>query len=73
MDENGHSNRNFGYGIRRQKALEQKICCKFARTEPDKEDFDIFKAINGHIKQLTKKNPNRYNFNEIIRIRVWIR
>ena len=38
--------------------IEQELGCKFIRIHPDKEDFDIFRAINEifiHIKQLTKK------------------
>ena len=40
------------------KAIEQELGCKFIRIDPDKEDFDIFRAINeifGHMKQSTKK------------------
>ena len=56
--ENGHSNRNIDYEIKRQKAIEQKLGCKFNKIDPDKEDFDIFfyifRTINEifrHIKQ----------------------
>ena len=44
--------------IKRQKAIEQEIGCKFIRIDPDKEEFDIFKTANktfSHIKQSTKK------------------
>ena len=57
-DENGHSDRNIDYEIKRQKAIEQELGYKFIRTDPDKKDFDIFRAINEifrHIKQSTKK------------------
>ena len=57
-DENGHSNRNIENEIKRQKAIEQELDCKFTKVDSDKEDFDIFKTINEvfrHIKQLTKK------------------
>ena len=57
-DENGHSDRNIDYKIKRQKPIEQKLVCKFIRTDLDKEDFDIFRTINEifkHIKQSTKK------------------
>ena len=43
---------------KRQKAIEQELGCKFIIIDPDKEDFDIFRAINEiirHIKQSTKK------------------
>ena len=42
----------------RQKAVEQWLDCQFIRNDPDKDDFDIFRAINEifrHIKQSTKK------------------
>ena len=58
IDENGHSCRNIDYKIKRWKAIEQKISCKFIRIDPDKEDFDSFKAVNEifrHFKQSTKK------------------
>ena len=38
---------------KKQKAIEQELACKFIRIDPDKEDFDIFRAINEifrHIK-----------------------
>ena len=57
IDENGHSGRNIDYEIKRQKAIEQELGCKFIRIDPDKEDFGIFGAINEifrHIKQSTK-------------------
>ena len=43
---------------KKQKAKEQELGCKFNRVDPEKEDFDIFRAINEifrHIKQSTKK------------------
>ena len=46
IDENGHSNRNIDYEIKRQKATEQELSCEFIITDPDKEDFGISKAIN---------------------------
>ena len=57
IDENGHSGRNIDYEIQSQKAIEQELGFKFIRTEPDKEDFDIFRASNKifrHSKQSTK-------------------
>ena len=53
IDENGHSDRNIDYKIKRKKIIEQELNCKLIRIDPDKEDFDIFKAINKifrHIK-----------------------
>ena len=49
---------NIDYEMKMQKAIAQKLGCKFNRIDPDKEDFDIFRAIKEvfrHIKQLTKK------------------
>ena len=66
INENGHSNRNMNYRIERQKAIEQELGCAFIRIDPDKEDFDIFQAINeifGQIKQfsnqLTKQSTKK--------------
>ena len=47
IDKNGHSDKNIDYEIKRLKAIEQGLGCEFVRIDPDKEDFDIFKAING--------------------------
>ena len=58
IDKNGHSDRNTGYEIKKQKAIEQELGYKFIRTDPDKEDFDIFRAISEifrHFKQSIKK------------------
>ena len=43
---------------KRQKAIEKELGYKFIRIDPDKEEFDIFRAMNEifrHIKQSTKK------------------
>ena len=59
IDENGHSNRNIENEIKRQKAIEQELDCKFTKVDSDKEDFDIFKTINEvfrHVKQSPKKS-----------------
>ena len=58
IDENRHSNRNIDYEINRQKAIEQKLVCRFIRIGPEKENFDIFRATDEKfrcIKQSTKK------------------
>ena len=76
IDENGHSDRNIDFELKRQKTIEQELGSKFTRIDPDKEDFDIFRAINEifrHIKQPTKKAFNKQSFNKIISIRVQIR
>ena len=44
--------------VKRQKAIKQEVHFKFIRVDPDKKDFNIFRAINEifrYIKQLTKK------------------
>ena len=79
IDLNYHSHMNFGYEIKRQKAIEKKkIGCKFIRI--DREGFDIFKAINEifrHIKQLsnklTKTKCDRLRFIKIIFIKTLLR
>ena len=58
IDENGHNDRNIDYEVKRQKAIEQELGCKFIRIDPDKEDFHILRTNNEifrHIKQSTKK------------------
>ena len=58
IDKNEHSDRHIDYEIKRQKAIEQKMVCKFIRIDPEKEEFDIFRAIREifrHIKQSTEK------------------
>ena len=46
IDENRHNNRNIDYKIKRQKAIQQELDCKFIKSDADKENFDVFKAIN---------------------------
>ena len=58
INEDGHSGRNIDCKLKRQKSIEQEIDCKFIRIDPDKEDFNIFRALNEiyrHIKQSTKR------------------
>ena len=55
IDENGHSEKNIQYKIKRQKAIEQEPGCEFIRIDDDKEGLDIYEAINKrfrHIKHL---------------------
>ena len=35
IDENGHSDRNIDFEIKIQKVIEQELCCKFIRIDPD--------------------------------------
>ena len=58
IDENRHRDTNINYEFKSQKAIEQEIGCIFIRIDPDKEDFDIFRAtieIFRNIEQLSKK------------------
>ena len=54
IDENGHSDRNIKYEIKRKRGIEQELGRTFIRIDSDKEDVDGFRAINEifrHIKQ----------------------
>ena len=47
------------YEIQRQRAIEKELGCVFIRTNPDEENFNIFKAMLGihrHIKKSTKRS-----------------
>ena len=58
VNELGHADKNFSYGIERQKVLETKIDCVFLRINSDEENFNTFKEIkkiNRHIKIDRKK------------------
>ena len=58
VHEKGHQDRDFNYEVQIQKALEEKLSCKFIRINPDEKNFDIFKAQNEifrHTKKSTKK------------------
>ena len=46
IHENGQSDRNIDWEIKRQKAIEQELGFEFIRMDHDKEDFDIFEAIS---------------------------
>ena len=52
VTEISNSNRNIDYEIKRQKTIEQKLGCEFLRIDPDKDDFDIFKAVNEIFKYI---------------------
>ena len=42
MDEKGHSNWNFDYKIKRQKAIKQGLGYKPIRIDPDIADFRVY-------------------------------
>ena len=59
IDEKDHLDRDISREIERQKALEKEISCKFNRINPDKENFNIFKAHNEifrYIKESSKES-----------------
>ena len=59
VDEFGCSGRDIEYEIKRQKAIEKELGCKFIRINPDEENFNDRKTINKiyrHIKNSTKKS-----------------
>ena len=59
VDEYNHEDRDIGCEIEIQKALEKELGCKFIRINLDKENFNVFKAINEifrHIKESNKKS-----------------
>ena len=59
IDEYNLEDRDIDCEIGRQKALEKELGCKFIRINPDKENFNFFKAINEifrHIKESNKKS-----------------
>ena len=59
VDEKGHNNRNIDHEIKRQKAIEKELGCRFIRIDLDEENFNIFKTINDihrHIKKSIKKS-----------------
>ena len=56
IDENGHSDKNIDYEIRRQKTIEDELCSEFIKTGPDKEKFDAFKAINEIFRFIKQSN-----------------
>ena len=45
VDEQGHNSRDIDYEIKRQKALEKELGCKFIIINPAKENFNIFVKI----------------------------
>ena len=58
-DENNHQDRDISCEIERQKALEKELGRKFIRVNPDKENFNTFKAVNEifrHIKESNKES-----------------
>ena len=58
VDERGHKDGYVDHEIKRQKAIERELSCKFIRINPDEEKFNIFKTQNEiftHVKESNKK------------------
>ena len=55
IDEQGHNDRDIDYEIERQKAIEKELDCEFKRTNPAKENFNIFVKI-GKIQNYIAKS-----------------
>ena len=56
IDENGHKDRNKEHESQRQKEIETKLGCTFIRINPDKENFNIFKAQNKIFRYIKKSD-----------------
>ena len=48
INENVHNEKHLRNGINRQKAIEEIVCCKFIRINPDEQDFNIHKMNNDY-------------------------
>ena len=58
IDELGHTVRYINYEKRRENEVKEKLGCKFIRTNPDKENFNILTGISkihNHIVESVKK------------------
>ena len=58
IDENVHRDIDIDSEIKRHKAIEKEIDSEFIRNNSDKDDFDIFKAIN-EIFRYIKQSSNQ--------------
>ena len=68
IDEKDHQDRDISCEIERQKALEKEHGCKFIRINPNKENFNLFKAQNEivrHIKESTKQFTKKSLIDEL--------
>ena len=59
IDEKDHQDRDISREIEGQKALEKELSCKFIRINPDKENFNIFKAQNEILGTLKNQIKNQ--------------
>ena len=51
--------------MKRQRAIEEELRCEFIRIDPNKEDFDNFKAINEIFRQ-SKPSSNQLTNRSLI-------
>ena len=56
IDEKDHQDRDISREIKRQRALEKKLDCKFVRINLDKENFNIFRARNEIFRPIKESN-----------------
>ena len=56
IDGKDYQDRDISREIERKKALQKELGCKFIRINPDKENFNIFKAQNEIFSTLKLKN-----------------
>ena len=58
VDENDQSDRNVDSEIKRKNTIQQELECEFIRIDPDKDDCNIFGAINKIFRQI-KQSSNQ--------------
>ena len=61
IDGKAHQDWDLSCEIERQKALKKEYSCKFIRINPDKENFNIFKAQNEIFRQIKESNKESNN------------
>ena len=59
VDEFGHSDRIIDHEVKRQKATEKELGCKFFRINPDKENFNEKKLSMKYIDTLKNQLKNQ--------------
>ena len=67
VDEYSHKNRDIDYEIKRRKATEKDLGFEFIRINPNKHDFNIFKAAS-EIHKHIKKSSNRALIDKISKV-----
>ena len=68
IDEKDHQDGDINREIESQKALEKEHGCKFIRINPDKKNFNTFRAQNktpGHTKESTKELTKKSLIDEL--------